>query len=560
MKKYFAYILALAAALNFASCNQELLETTPTDRAAGTGMFANANAALVPLNGIYRLMYTQGWSTTGNVQQCDGLTAWNLCADVMGDDCIMAATGSGWYWYDAAYNVKSRYTQSSWRSYDLWNGFYTLIANANYIIAAGPTMEGDPADVNYVVGQAYAIRAYCYHMLASYFSRPYLTANPADQAQRLKEKCVPIYTEPTGAGTPGKPRASIGDVYTQVRKDIDTAVIMLQTAPKQKHKTHIDYAVANGLKARICLTTGDWAAAETAAKAAQTGYTIGDAATITSGMNSLKNTNVMWGAEVITDQTPGWGPILYHMDGMSMLALGSQVYGFSAPKCINLELYAKMGTTDVRRAWWLSPTDAIAKYMASDAETAAAFLENVSNVNYIQDKFRFSDASQSLGDKMWMRVEEMYLSEAEAICRQGGRDAEAVAVLMKVMEKRDPSYTCAKTGSALVAQTYNWTGSLLEEILIQRRIELWGEYGRLFDIRRCGQGFTRTAAQGWPAGLMINATRDFDKPDTWAWVLTIPQAEFDGNENLDQAVDQNPTILKGQPEDPSVIYVTEDAE
>ena len=59
---------------------------------------------------------------------------------------------------------------------------------------------------------------------------------------------------------------------------------------------------------------------------------------------------------------------------------------------------------------------------------------------------------------------------------------------------------------------------------------------------------------------MINATRDFDKPDTWAWVLTIPQAEFDGNENLDQAVDQNPTILKGQPEDPSVIYVSEDAE
>jgi len=559
MKKYFAYILALAAALNFASCNQELLETSPTDQASGSGMFANANAALVPLNGIYRLMYTQGWSTTDNTQQCDGLTAWNLCADVMGDDCVMAATGNGWYWYDCIYNVKARYTSSAWRSYDLWNGFYKLIANANYIIAAGPTMEGDPADVNYVVGQAYAIRAYCYHMLASYFSRPYLAANPADQANRLREKCVPIYTEPTGAGTPGKPRASIAAVYTQVRKDIDTAVIMLQTAPKQKHKTHIDYAVANGLKARICLTTGDWAAAETAAKAAQTGYAIGDAATITSGMNSLKNSNVMWGAEVITDQTPGWGPILYHMDGLSMLALGTQNYGFAAPKCINLELLAKMSATDARQAWWLSPADAIAKYMAADAETAAAFTTTV-GVNYIQDKFRFSDASQGLGDKMWMRVEEMYLTEAEAICRQGGRDAEAQAVLMKVMEKRDPAYTCAKTGTALGAQTNNWTGSLLEEILIQRRIELWGEFGRLFDVRRLGQGITRTAAQGWPTDALINSSRDINDPNTWAWVLTIPQAEFDGNASLDQLVDQNPTLLKGQPDDLSAIYVSDDAE
>jgi len=553
MKKYFAYILVLAAAMNFASCNQDLLETTPTDRASGSGMFANANAALVPLNGIYRLMYTQGWSTTGNVQQCDGLTAWNLCADVMGDDNIMGATGSGWYWYDAAYNVKSRYTSSAWRSYDLWNGFYTIISNANYIIAAGPDMGGVQEDVNYVVGQAYAIRAYSYHMLASFFSRPYLSTDP----NRLNEKCVPIYTEPTGAGTPGKPRASIGQVYAQVRHDIDTAVMMLQNAPKQKHKTHIDYAVANGLKARICLTTGDWAAAEQAAKAAQTGYTIGDAATILGGMNSLKNSNVMWGAEVITDQTPGWGPILYHMDGMSMLALGTQVYGFSAPKCINLELYAKMSSTDVRRGWWLSPDEAIAKYMAGDAETAAAFTENVGGVNYIQDKFRFSDPSQSLGDKMWMRVEEMYLAEAEAICRQGGRDAEAQAVLLNFMSKRDPAYTCTKTGTALGAQTYSWTGSLLEEILIQRRIELWGEYGRLFDIRRCGQGFTRTAAQGWPTGLQINATRDFNDPNTWAWVLTIPQAEFDGNESLNQLVDQNPVITKGQPDDPSVIYVSE---
>lgn len=41
--------------------------------------------------------------------------------------------------------------------------------------------------------------------------------------------------------------------------------------------------------------------------------------------------------------------------------------------------------------------------------------------------------------------------------------------------------------------TSDYTGSLLEEIIIQRRIELWGEFGRIYDIRRLKQGFKRTA-------------------------------------------------------------------
>ncbi|HBG54538.1 MAG TPA: RagB/SusD family nutrient uptake outer membrane protein, partial [Rikenellaceae bacterium] len=93
--------------------------------------------------------------------------------------------------------------------------------------------------------------------------------------------------------------------------------------------------------------------------------------------------------------------------------------------------------------------------------------------------------------------------------------------------------------TALGALTSDETGSLLEEILIQRRIELWGEYGRIYDIRRLKQGFTRTAAMGWPTAALITG-RNTQNPNSYAWVLTIPQAEFDGNKNLDQTVDQNP--------------------
>mgnify|MGYP000990772610 CR=1 FL=1 len=522
MKKQLLYILVFLAgitALN-TSCSSDFLEASPTDKVSGSSMFDNATAALVPLNGIYRMMYTQGWSTTANTQQCDGLSAWNLMGDLMGEDMVMKAQGSGWYWYDCVYNVKSRYTSSAWRSYDLWNGYYKLIANANYIIAAESTMGGAPSDVKYVVGQAYAIRAYCYHYLAMSFARTY--------KGHESEPCVPIYTEPTVAGTPGKPRATVQEVYTQVRDDIDKAVTLLKDAPSQKDKSHIDYYVANGIKARICLTTNEWKEAADAAKIARstTNYGVGQSADILSGMNSVQKSNVMWGATIIDTQTPGWGPFLYHMDALSMAnADGTQSYAYRAPKTINKLLYQEMGAKDVRRGWWEPDNDEIL--------SGTTVLSN-----YIQVKFRFSNTTTALGDKLWMRVEEMYLTEAEAECRQG-HDAVAQGILKELMAKRDADYAVTKTGTSLGALTTDKTGSLLEEIIKQRRIELWGEYGRIYDIKRLKQGFKRTADMGWPTAALLTG-RNTDDPESYAWVLTIPQAEFDGNSSLVQVDDQNP--------------------
>ena len=91
----------------------------------------------------------------------------------------------------------------------------------------------------------------------------------------------------------------------------------------------------------------------------------------------------------------------------------------------------------------------------------------------------------------------------------------------------------------------NETGSLLEEILIQRRIELWGEFGRMFDLKRLKQGFRRTTAQGWPSGALLE-NRPTEDPEAYMNVLTIPQSEFDWNESLNFETDQNP--IKDYPE------------
>ena len=100
------------------------------------------------------------------------------------------------------------------------------------------------------------------------------------------------------------------------------------------------------------------------------------------------------------------------------------------------------------------------------------------------------------------------------------------------------------------------TGSLLEEILLQRRIELWGEFGRIYDIKRLRQGFVRTAEMGHPAAALLPSLKLSD-PESFDWVLTIPQAEIDAN----PYIVQNPVgsvAADGQGDDPALAPQVEE--
>lgn len=487
------------------ACSDDKLDVNPTTSVSGNTLMSNPTAALVPLNGIYRSMYTAGWTTTGNTHQCFGISAYNLMAEVMGDDMIMGDIGSGWFWFDAIYNVKARFTLKSWRSYDLWTAYTNWVSNANAIINGETTMQGAQKEINYVIGQAYAIRAYSYFMMAQTFARTY--------AGHENEPCVPVYTKITQAGDKGAPRSTVAQVYERVNADIDKAVSLLE-GTVQTHKSHIGYAVALGLKARMALVQENWQAAKDAAHAAIAASN-GSILPVKDfiGLNDISKSNVMWGAEIIMDQRGQYASLYAHMDTIV-------TYGKSAPKLISRTLFDKMSATDARHAWWNEKSP-------------------LSNTGVHQCKMTFKDAKTWLGDYVWMRVEEMYLIAAEAECRLGD-EASAKADLMALMSQRDPNYNLnGKTGTALGKLTNEFTGSLLEEIIIQRRLELWGEAGRIYDIRRLKQGFRRVEADGWNDKALLS-TRPTDNPESYMWVLTIPQSEFDGNESLNQKKDQNP--------------------
>ena len=84
--------------------------------------------------------------------------------------------------------------------------------------------------------------------------------------------------------------------------------------------------------------------------------------------------------------------------------------------------------------------------------------------------------------------------------------------------------------------------TLMDEIFFQRRVELWSESPRLFDIQRRGLKFDRA----WENTNHTNTCTTYtSKAGSANFILWIPQSEFDGNENMDSSKDQNPEQGKG---------------
>ena len=507
MKKAIYLIIALIG-LSAPSCSDSMLDFSPTDSGSGKELLKSASTAITSVNGVYRSMWTAGWSTTANTHQCFGIAAYNLALDCMADDLIMQSQGNGWFWGDHCYNVKSNYTSSAFRSYDVWYANYKWIANVNYIIDAEPEMAGTEADVAYVAGQAYAIRALCYLNLATWFSRaPY---NSLTGASRWNEPCVPVYTTGTSIDTGGQPRESLRTVYGRIDQDIDRAIELLEKAREttlaENNKSHINLYVALGIKSRACLAEGDWDGAFKAAKRVidEGGYAVGTKSDLTSGMNSLDKQNVMWGAGIqVADQAGGYAGFFTHMDNKE------GAYAKSAPKLISKQLYNRISATDIRRDWW-DP---------SDKESP-----------YVSKKFSFANVASFLGDYIYMRVEEMYFIEAEAKAHENlGEGIRLLNEFMNNYRIVGGGYDCTNMSSSVE----NFTN----ELMLQKRIEFWGEGIVMFDMKRLDMS-TRRGYVGTnsPASYRLNTE---GRAPYWNFVITRGETQ------------NNPVIATQNNPDPS---------
>jgi len=117
------------------------------------------------------------------------------------------------------------------------------------------------------------------------------------------------------------------------------------------------------------------------------------------------------------------------------------------------------------------------------------------------------------------RLAEMYLIRAEAYA-ENNEDALAAADLNMLRSKRISGYSDVfLTGDDLKAAIWD-----------ERTKELAFEGHRFFDLKRKGFGFTRVPQENTvpgPNALSVS-------PDNHRWLWAIPQAEFNGNENMIQ--------------------------
>jgi hypothetical protein len=494
MKKTLIYILPFLLFI-VAGCKKSYLETEPSNAATEQEIFSKYTAVTAALGGIYKEQFAYGTgASTGHDNF--GQKATDLMFDLMGNDMVVNTQGYGWFNTDYSLTAWASAATGA-QSDNAWYMYYDIIKQANKLINNVDGVEDATADQkNNIKGQAYGLRAYALFYLINYFQQTY--------KGHESEKGVPIYTQDT---TVGKARGSVQDVYDQIVSDLTLAEPLVTGKPRTD-KTNIDLSVIQGLRARVALEMEDWATAADYATKAHSTYSLMAASVYPTrtAFSSVGNSECMWGSFIPEDQATIYASFFSHMDISTggYAALGGQ-------KKITKALYDQIPAGDVRKTVFTTPGTG-----------------TVSNPDYNQLKFQVPVPGKWAADYFYMTAAEMYLIEAEALERDG-KDDDARTALETLVQTRYPAYSAAGlTGTAL-----------LNEILLQRRIELWGEGFSLWDIKRLGQGLNR------PTGPGNHGAPNFDPgvyttaPADPRFLMRVPQRELDNNINMTPD-DQNP--------------------
>ncbi len=479
--------------LSFASCKKDYLETAPTDQVDDSAVFTTTGNANTALNGILRYLFERNGD-----QNRPGVGGVLLNFEFMGDD--IGQTTTTWFTNEGSWN-SHRTDNSSMTSYT-YRIFYRIIGNANFIIDKIDAATGSDDEKKRIKAEALTLRAYAYSYLVQMYGIRYDAINKPNA-----QLGVPILTSSTDTN---KPRSTVEEVYTQINKDLDAAIAL--NVSTRVNKSHINVSVARGLKARVALTMQDYPNAIKFAKEVIDAnlFPLMTVAAYQTGFNDATTlSEFMWASIPAADQADTFGSFF------SQIAFNANTtYMRGNPKRINSATYDKISATDVRKRMWEPAPNATNFPLPS-----AAF----QRVNFMSRKFSVKVVGQpTLGDVPLMRSAEMFLILAEAYARTAGGELNARTTLFNLVSRRDPSAVI----STNVGQ------ALIEEILLNRRVELWGEGFRWLDLKRLNLPLDRSPA-AFPnfIPLTMSGTVSIPAGDP-KWQFLIPRAEIEANKNL----------------------------
>ena len=488
---YIAVMVWTVVGMGISGCSADYLDTTPTNQVSAGEVYGSVDNLYAALNGIHRKMVSQDLSNQG----MGGEPGFIIAREAMGDDM----TWDTQTWHQGYLNWSYNTNASSQYNYGIWETYYKFILNANIILENLQKLENLSADdetlAQHIRGEALCIRAWAHFQLVQYYAKPYING------QENTQPGIP-YRETSEALTQIA-RTPVEDVYAGINADLSEAADLLNgyTATDINHYTE---KVVLGLQARVALTQQRYAeAAEYARQAIETateeGLSIMTPEELTNGFADISSeTNeAMYAALTQDDQTVYFYSFYAYMSwnfNSSSIRTGI--------KCINQATYDKMGPNDYRRQWW-DPTG-----------TAEVPSSSYNQRVYQNRKFTARSTSDAVGDYAFMRLSEMYLIAAEAYARAGNESA-AKTYLDAFVAQRDPDMTgCDLSGDALI-----------DAIMQHRRIELWGEGFRWFDLKRLQEPIHRDGSN-----FNVTFCGFLDKEvDEDGWIFEIPQDETDYN-------------------------------
>lgn len=479
---------ALASTMLLSSC---IKETFPMESAATAEQIGASESGLAAMVSSLNAQMTV-YNTCGNDGHWDfGYPAILIMRDI---SCNDMATYTSSYHHYASYETNLNMGPDYVASRFYWTFYYKLAYLANSILAI--QQEGESA------GIARAYRALAYLDMVRMYD---FKANNYTSSANV-DLAVPIVTEATTeSDAANNPRASVADVYAMVEADLLAAEKDLASYKRSATNTP-DVTVVWGLLARMYLdkgarfnSTADYQkAAEYARKAiSKGGYTPMSKDQwldpINGFNNSTSNKAWMWSVNLTKEDRTVTTGICNFISKMSSEA----TYGYalangkdSPQKCIDKAFYESIPATDFRKQAFLAPDYSNASSAILGAEWAKENLDP-----YVQLKIRPADGNTSeyligsAADIPLMRIEEMYLIEAEATALAGGNGQALLESFVKTY--RDSAYK------------YDSSVSLSENVLWQKRLEFWGEGIVWFDYKRLNKGLER----GYPGTNHYDATR-----------------------------------------------------
>jgi hypothetical protein len=480
---------AFVSVICLGSCSQEFLdEVKPTTGVPIESVFETRTTAEGALSGIMRRFRTQFPNAAGATStDVAGVNSIFFARSVKGNDVISANN-----WFGGDYENANR-EPTFRRSIFLWNYPFYMINQVNSFIKSVEGSTLIDKDKKELSGQAYALRAFFYHQLVLEFSKAY-SEDPNFQAP-------PIYKEPT---TVAKGMSTVKEVYDFMVDDLTKAIPLLSNS--RLGKSYVNKEVANAILAQVYQVMGKWDLAEAAAKAAYGGNpaAVLDAGTYGSGFQDNANKEWLWGSPQSPDQS-----MFYYLAPHAFS--DHRAAGYSSI-FVNSTFVSLFSATDVRGG--VGPTKLFniksTTYPTNDYRY------------YVSNKFAFTFSSHS----PIIRYAEMILIDAEAKARQGN-DGAAKTVLFALQKNRDVN----------AVQSANTGQALIDEILVERRKELFLENGvEWYDAKRLGKGMIRNGNQRLKGMNNITGLTYELQAHDLRFITKVPFSEIDTNPLIDNNV------------------------